>query len=142
MHQPLIKAILIALMLLGLMGLSADSYAQRSGSFKHGQARQHNKSFVVWDARVKRWVSPGRFWGNYSRRKGSRYWGRTRFYPSYSKVREHDLVTIVTKQGSCLMEFYHHRWRRANDVWRWNRRFNNYGGCRSVHRQRRSLFSF
>jgi hypothetical protein len=30
------------------------------------------------------------------------------------------------------MQFFHQRWRRANDVQRWNDRFNDYAGCAHV----------
>ena len=31
-----------------------------------------------------------------------------------------------------LMYFFHRRWRRANDVWRWDPSFNRYSGCATV----------
>ena len=135
------KVILInVLIVLALSFCVSDADAQRGG-FRHGQTHQSERhGFVVWDNRVKRWVSPRRFWNNYAKRKGDRYWGQRRFYPSSRFVKEHDLITINTSNGSCLMEYYHGRWRRANDVWRWNRRFNQYSGCSNVHRQRSRLF--
>lgn len=30
------------------------------------------------------------------------------------------------------MEFFHNRWRRANDVRRWDPLFNEHGGCPDV----------
>ncbi len=142
MYQLPVNAIFrtgIAIILL-CAAWQADAQNKRDHSPRHGQARQHDNGFVVWDNRANSWVSPRRFWANYARRKGSRYWGQSKFYPPYANTRAHDLVTITTSDGACLMEFYHGRWRRANDVWRWNRRFNNYAGCASVHRHRRSLF--
>lgn len=136
------KAVVIAglIMLLSALVFIDDADAQRGG-FRHGQTHADQRhGFVVWDNRVRRWVSPRRFWRNYAKRKGDRYWGQRKFYPNIKFVKEHDVVTIITPGGSCLMEYYHGRWRRANDVWRWNRRFNSYGGCTNVHKNRRSLF--
>ena len=39
---------------------------------------------------------------------------------------------VEVKSGLCLMEFFHTRWRRANDVRRWDDRFNEYAGCAKV----------
>ena len=47
----------------------------------------------------------------------------------YEEVKEFDTLVIELEQGNCLMQFYHSRWRRANDVQRWNDIFNEYGGC-------------
>jgi hypothetical protein len=69
------------------------------------------------------------FWISYSESKGGLTWGRTDTYPEYSQVKEGDTLLIEVKQGPCLMEFFHSRWRRANDVRRWNPSVNEYGGC-------------
>ncbi len=41
-------------------------------------------------------------------------------------------MIIEVESGPCLMEFFHTRWRRANDVRRWVAAFNEYGGCPDV----------
>ena len=62
----------------------------------------------------------------------SRFWGAKEVYPEYDKVQENDTLLIQTESGPCLMEFFHQRWRRANDVRRWDKAFNEYGGCSTV----------
>lgn len=69
------------------------------------------------------------FWRAYADSKGGLTWGVSSSYPEYAKVKEGDTLLIQIKQGSCLMEFFHSRWRRANDVRRWHDSINNYGGC-------------
>ncbi|MFT6311170.1 MAG: hypothetical protein ACJAQS_001541 [Porticoccus sp.] len=69
------------------------------------------------------------FWLNYAKSKGGQSWGKSISYPEYEKVKAGDTILIQLKQGSCLMEFFHNRWRRANDVKRWNDTMNEYGGC-------------
>lgn len=59
------------------------------------------------------------FWQRYIVSKGGLTWGRSSEYPDYDKVKEGDTFMVELKQGPCLMEFFHGRWRRANDVWRW-----------------------
>ena len=38
-------------------------------------------------------------------------------------------MMVELAQGPCLMEFFHSRWRRANDVRRWDESHNEFGGC-------------
>ena len=80
---------------------------------------------VVWE--------PGtnveEFWAQYAASKGGLTWGTSDTYPEYEKVNEGDTFMVVLSQGPCLMEFFHNRWRRANDVRRWDESINDYGGC-------------
>lgn len=69
------------------------------------------------------------FWLSYAESKGGLTWGRTSEYPDYDKVKEGDTLMVELKQGPCLMEFFHSRWRRANDVRRWDDSINSFGGC-------------
>lgn len=69
------------------------------------------------------------FWMDYANSRGGLTWGATTEYPEYEKVKEGDTILIQLEQGSCLMEFFHRRWRRANDVRRWDESVNEYGGC-------------
>ena len=64
------------------------------------------------------------FWMKYARSKGGLTWGKSASYPEYEKVKEGDTLLIQLKQGPCLMEFFHSRWRRANDVRRWDDSIN------------------
>ncbi|MFT6030495.1 MAG: hypothetical protein ACI8O8_002240 [Oleiphilaceae bacterium] len=69
------------------------------------------------------------FWMKYADSKGGLTWGKTATYPEYAKVKEGDTLLIQVKQGLCLMEFFHSRWRTANNVRRWHESINTYGGC-------------
>jgi hypothetical protein len=44
-------------------------------------------------------------------------------------VKEFDIFLVELPSGTCLMVFYHFRWRRVNDVWRWYYGFNDYSAC-------------
>lgn len=72
------------------------------------------------------------FWLSYAESKGGLTWGRTSEYPDYDQVKEGDTLMVELKQGPCLMEFFHGRWRRANDVRRWDDSINSFGGCPHV----------
>ena len=72
------------------------------------------------------------FWDRDADRRGGLTWGRRTDYPPYNKVKELDTMIIEVESGPCLMEFFHTRWRRANDVRRWDVTFNEYGGCPDV----------
>lgn len=69
------------------------------------------------------------FWLDYANSKGGLTYGVTSEYPEYDKVNEGDTMIVELAQGPCLMEFFHSRWRRANDVRRWGEVHNEYGGC-------------
>ena len=90
---------------------------------EHSQA----KAEVVW----KQGVNVESFWQNYAKSKGGLTWGESDAYPEYAKVKEGYTLLIKVQQGPCLMEFFHGRWRRANDVRRWDDSVNEYGGCPS-----------
>ncbi|MEM8768918.1 MAG: hypothetical protein AAGE43_15840 [Pseudomonadota bacterium] len=84
----------------------------------------------VWDERAGAWVDPESFWLSYAEaNEQGRFWGRTDIYPAYAEVREHDTLLIEGEQGACLMYFFHRRWRRAQDVRRWDPAFNELAGC-------------
>ena len=91
-----------------------------------------NGNWKAWDAKAGKWISPDKFWQNYADSKGGLTWGRSKDYPPYKEVKEHDNLLIELERGTCLMEFFHTRWRRANDVRRWDDRFNQYSACAAV----------
>jgi len=97
---------------------------------EHGTIRQSpGGESQVWDSGINDWTGVELFWIRYAEGNGGLTWGKTRTYPEYRDVREHHIILIELDQGVCLMEFYHTRWRRANDVRRWDAAFNEYGGC-------------
>ena len=72
------------------------------------------------------------FWLAYAARGGGPTWGRGVDYPDYEKVREGDTFMVEIDGQPCLMEFFHQRWRRANDVRRWDVAFDGFGACPRV----------
>ncbi len=91
--------------------------------------RQTPTAWMAWDAEAGEWTDIETFWLRYAQRKGGLTYGPTKQYPKYEEVNELDTLLIQLPQGPCLMEFFHSRWRRANDVRRWDDAFNEYGGC-------------
>ena len=89
-------------------------------------------SSQAWSNQDESWVDLETFWLRYAESRGGLTWGRRTEYPSYDQVSEFDTMIIELESGPCLMEFFHTRWRRANDVRRWDPAFNDYAGCATV----------
>ncbi len=120
---------LAALLLTGItLMLASDVFAQE---LRNGQIRESD-TVEVWSKELNKWVSPIEFWRTFAALNGGLTWGERDTYPEYSKVKERDLMIIKLDSGSCLMEFFHSRWRRANDVRRWDTKFNDVSGCPRV----------
>ncbi len=83
---------------------------------------------VIWQTGL----DTEKFWRDYAKSKGGLTWGQSSQYPEYAKVKEGDTFMVEVAQGICLMEFFHNRWRRANDVRRWDDSINEYSGCPNV----------
>ena len=98
---------------------------------RNGEIREQPNT-QVWNAEAQQWQTPLAFWRAYAEQNGGLTWGERTDYPPYDELREHDLMIIQLEQGPCLMEFFHTRWRRANDVRRWDERFSDVGGCANV----------
>ncbi len=98
----------------------------------NGEVRESNGKMQMWEQSSNKWIGVEKFWQNFAKENGGLTWGVTDTWPAYDKVKEHDLVIIKVKQGNCLMEFFHSRWRRAQDVRRWDDKVNDYGGCPNV----------
>lgn len=107
-----------------LLIISVPAYAA-----EHGDMQGKGESTQIWDQTVQAWVSVEMFWLTYAETRGGLTWGQGQQYPDYDQVNERDTFLVELQQGSCLMEFFHSRWRRANDVRRWNEQLNQYGGC-------------
>ena len=99
---------------------------------RDGEIRATADGFVAWDAERRQWLDPETFWESFAARGRGRSWPASPDYPPYVQVKEHDTFLVQLESGPCLMYFFHTRWRRANDVWRWGDRFNQYGGCPHV----------
>ncbi|RYV03389.1 hypothetical protein SOPP22_03735 [Shewanella sp. OPT22] len=94
-----------------------------------GEVKGSGSKMQMWEQSSNSWVGVETFWKNFAKENGGLTWGDTKVWPEYDKLKERDLMLIEVKQGKCLMEFFHGRWRRAQDVQRWDDRVNEYGGC-------------
>lgn len=96
----------------------------------HGDTSMDKQGNVtVWSEGAQAWLDVESFWMEYVTSNGGLTWDRSSEYPEYSKVKERDTFIVELSQGPCLMEFFHERWRRANDVVRWNEKLNEVAGC-------------
>jgi hypothetical protein len=95
----------------------------------NGQINQTPSGPMAWNQASEEWLTVEDFWQVFSSANNGTDWGRSKSYPEYSNVGERDTLLIELEQGTCLMYFWHKRWRRAQDVWRWDERFNELLGC-------------
>lgn len=86
----------------------------------------------IFSKQQNRWMLVEDFWRQHAEQGKGKFWGQSRSYPNYDDVNEHDTLLIESEHGLCLMEFFHNRWRRANDVWRWNQQLTDYSSCPRV----------
>lgn len=108
-------------------------FSVTASAMEHGVVKvDDNNNYKIWNDSLKQWTGVESFWLAYADSNGGLTWGRSSEYPEYKKVKEHDTLIIELEQGPCLMEFFHKRWRRANDVRRWDKQLSNYGGCSHV----------
>lgn len=112
--------------------VSPYAHAAAPENPSNGQLYQEQCDWLAWREAGSRWLSPEDFWLEYARSSGGKFWGRSGDYPPYDQVSEHDTLLIENEQGSCLMYFFHSRWRRAQDVRRWDPVFNELAGCPHV----------
>ncbi len=113
--------------------MSSVSFSQPADNgLPNGYVETKSDSFKVWSLSKNSWVSVEAFWSSYVDENGGLTWKQSEQYPPYSEVKEFDTFLVEVSEGLCLMEFFHSRWRRANDVRRWDDAFNEYGGCPTV----------
>ncbi len=108
------KIMKVLLILLG--GIVSAAYAQQD---------QAERSAPQWQPGI----NTEKFWSSYVESNGGLTWQQSTVYPDFAQVKEGDTFMIEVSQGICLMEFFHERWRRANDVRRWDGSINEYSGC-------------
>lgn len=126
------KSLAITLFTLVALNLSAQEDYSGATQVADGKINLYEGTPHAWDSEKKAWVTVEQFWLNYAARNGGLTWGRGADYPPYEQVNEYDTFMVELPSGPCLMEFFHSRWRRANDVRRWDEAFNQYGGCPKV----------
>ncbi len=116
-----------------IFALTLSNAVGQSEDLTDGEVRNvANGGLEAWDLQNTEWVDLETFWIRYTDRRGGLTWGRRTDYPPYEQVNELDTMIIEVEGGPCLMEFFHTRWRRANDVRRWDAAFNDYAGCPKV----------
>ena len=115
------RALIVAVaLLLSFQSLAVDS----------GEVRQSvDSGMQAWHEQSQKWLSIEMFWDVYAKGRNQKNWPTSVDYPKYEDIKEGDTFLIQLKDSSCLMEFYHSRWRRANDVRRWDDAFNAHGAC-------------
>jgi hypothetical protein len=116
------KRLLFCVLLLGT-GVFAAS---------NGEVQLQDGKQKAWHEQTQQWLSLEGFWRAYAKEKGGLTWKEGKEYPPYNQVKEFDLFMVKLDSGVCLMEFFHERWRRAQDVRRWDEKFNEYGACPDV----------
>ncbi|MFK7954845.1 MAG: hypothetical protein AB8B96_02025 [Lysobacterales bacterium] len=114
-----------------LMALVSTGIAQQAPANGEMRAAAGGR-FEAWHQASMTWVTPESFWRRYAEGRGGVTWGSGSEYPPYAQVKETDTFLVELDSGSCLMMFWHKRWRRANDVRRWDTRFNDVGACPHV----------
>ncbi len=120
------RPLVLAILLLAAGGIHAQNTTQ-------GSVQKHaDRAWQAWDQETHVWMDLEAFWVRHAERNGGLTWGRGEAYPPYAKVKEFDTFLVELNQGPCLMQFFHGRWRRANDVQRWDDAFNEFGGCPNV----------
>lgn len=122
-----IIALLIVLFSLN-SAVNAEVMGKRDGELRTSAAGQ----LLAWDDVGQKWLEPVEFWRAFARRDGVKSWGQSREYPPYEQVNELDVFMVELESGVCLMQFFHRRWRMANDVRRWSPGFNSLHGCPDV----------
>jgi len=107
-------------------------FANNSYAVENGEVSFQNGKEVAWNEDRKSWLSIEEFWRDYASNNGGLTWKDSRTFPPYNDVKEFDLFMAENDEGICLMEFFHSRWRRANDVRRWDDKFNEYQACATI----------
>ncbi len=120
----MLRYLILGISLISFSVLSMQSETPDGQIFKNV-----DDTMIAWDADKQKWMTIENFWMSFSMRSGGKAWGEAHVFPKYEDVNEADTFLYVTSKGKCLMEFFHERWRRAQDVERWDERFNEYGGC-------------
>ncbi|PKG57826.1 MULTISPECIES: hypothetical protein [unclassified Shewanella] len=98
----------------------------------HGQVDMIDGQAMAWEQTSQQWLTIEVFWQNWVNTRGGLTWKSSEQYPTYEQVKEQDTFLVELNGGTCMMEFWHGRWRRANDVRRWDDAFNDYSACPRV----------
>lgn len=116
----IVMAMLLSFSLTGVAGEVVENGDVRQGVEDGLQA---------WYEPDNEWITLDEFWNRYSAGVSGKVWPSSAAYPPYDDVNEGDVFLVKLRNSTCLMEFFHSRWRRANDVRRWDDAFNAYAAC-------------
>lgn len=114
------------------LSLASSLVLSQAVQKQHGEVIEKSGVTMAWNQHQRVLQSPVEFWLSHAKFIGSTYWRESTEYPKYDDVKEHDTFLVRVPSGVCLMEFFHQRWRRANDVRRWDDKFNSVEGCSDV----------
>lgn len=126
------KIIQITLLCCTLLALTSATAATPTVGTHNGQFVIQSGQAMAWDASSQQWLTIESFWQHWADMHGGLTWKASETYPDYDQVKEQDTFLVELKGGTCMMEFWHGRWRRANDVRRWDDAFNDYSACPRV----------
>ncbi|WP_083699906.1 hypothetical protein [Shewanella sp. UCD-KL12] len=130
----------VIFIIVGMLSINI-TYAEQATHLDEQQIKKgdHNGQVLIinghskaWETSSQQWINLDNFWQNWANSRGGITWGRSKDYPAYEQVKEQDTLLIELDTGTCMMEFWHSRWRRANDVRRWDDAFNTYSACSNV----------
>ncbi len=131
MPENLTRLVFLPALMAALVAVSNVSAESLPGP-TNGSIVKSDGGVDVWNSRTGEWLTPEEFWLDYATHSEGKFWGRSSEYPPYDEVNEHDTLLIEVQGGSCLMYIFHSRWRRAQDVRRWNPGLNELLGCPRV----------
>jgi hypothetical protein len=112
-----------------VMIFNTTASAGKPTDASNGQLYHDNDETEVWSASAEKWLPVEDFWLAFANANDGKFWARSSNYPPFSEVTERDSFLVELEQGVCLMYFWHGRWRRAQDVWRWDEGFNQLLSC-------------
>jgi hypothetical protein len=108
---------------------NATAFAARPTEASNGQLYHGSDEVQVWSTDAEQWLPVEDFWLAFAKGNDGKFWGRSGNYPPFGELDERDSFLVELDQGVCLMYFWHGRWRRAQDVWRWDEGFNQLLSC-------------
>lgn len=132
MARKILIQIQITLLCYALLTLTNATAATPAVGTHNGQSVIQSGQAMAWEQSSQQWLTVEDFWQHWVDTRGGLTWESSENYPAYEQVKEQDTFLVELNGGTCMMEFWHGRWRRANDVRRWDDAFNDYSACPHV----------
>ena len=111
------------------MAMCNSALSELPAQPSNGELYNADAEPLAWSESTSQWLPLEAFWTEYAENGRGKFWGARDDYPNYADVNEHDTLLIQGEKGACLMYFFHTRWRRAQDVRRWDPAQNDALGC-------------